>query len=110
MDGSGAPFGAYYFPMAQVPSHGFKFVAKSSVDSNAIVRELRSQVAAIDRDVAVFDVHSMNERIDLSLSSRMTSMVLANAFGGVALFLASPRAHNVTGQTVNVDGGWVMHW
>lgn len=27
-----------------------------------------------------------------------------------AVFLASKRAHNVTGQTVNVDGGFVMHW
>jgi NAD(P)-dependent dehydrogenase (short-subunit alcohol dehydrogenase family) len=28
----------------------------------------------------------------------------------MAVFLASPRAHNITGQTVNVDGGFVMHW
>ncbi len=28
----------------------------------------------------------------------------------MAIFLASPKAKNVTGQTVNVDGGWVMHW
>lgn len=28
----------------------------------------------------------------------------------MAVFLASPRAENVTGQTVNVDGGYVMHW
>lgn len=28
----------------------------------------------------------------------------------LALFLASARAANVTGQTVNVDGGYVMHW
>lgn len=27
-----------------------------------------------------------------------------------AVFLASKRAHNVTGQTLNVDGGQVMHW
>jgi NAD(P)-dependent dehydrogenase (short-subunit alcohol dehydrogenase family) len=28
----------------------------------------------------------------------------------MAIFLASSRAKNVTGQTVNVDGGFVMHW
>lgn len=28
----------------------------------------------------------------------------------MAVFLASPRAANVTGQTINVDGGYVMHW
>jgi NAD(P)-dependent dehydrogenase (short-subunit alcohol dehydrogenase family) len=27
----------------------------------------------------------------------------------MAVFLASPRSGNVTGQTINVDGGWVMH-
>jgi NAD(P)-dependent dehydrogenase (short-subunit alcohol dehydrogenase family) len=27
----------------------------------------------------------------------------------MALFLASDRAQNITGQTLNVDGGWVMH-
>ncbi|WP_425614104.1 SDR family NAD(P)-dependent oxidoreductase [Anatilimnocola sp. NA78] len=28
----------------------------------------------------------------------------------LAVFLASPKANNITGQTMNVDGGWVMHW
>lgn len=28
----------------------------------------------------------------------------------MAVFLASDRAANVTGQTINVDGGFVMHW
>lgn len=28
----------------------------------------------------------------------------------MAVFLASARANNVTGQTINVDGGFVMHW
>ena len=28
----------------------------------------------------------------------------------MSVFLASPRARVVTGQTINVDGGFVMHW
>jgi 2-hydroxycyclohexanecarboxyl-CoA dehydrogenase len=28
----------------------------------------------------------------------------------MAVFLASSRGRNITGQTINVDGGYVMHW
>jgi ABC-type antimicrobial peptide transport system permease subunit len=42
----------------------------------------------------------MSERIDLSLSSRRTSMLLANAFGGVALFLATLGIYGVLAYLV----------
>ena len=29
---------------------------------------------------------------------------------GLAVYLASSRGKNITGQTMNVDGGFVMHW
>jgi 2-hydroxycyclohexanecarboxyl-CoA dehydrogenase len=28
----------------------------------------------------------------------------------LAVYLASDRAATITGQTMNIDGGWVMHW
>lgn len=34
----------------------------------------------------------------------------ADDMAAMAVFLASERAKNVAGQTVNVDGGFVMHW
>jgi ABC-type antimicrobial peptide transport system permease subunit len=42
----------------------------------------------------------MSERMDLSLSSRRTSMLLANAFGGVALFLAALGIYGVLAYLV----------
>jgi ABC-type antimicrobial peptide transport system permease subunit len=48
----------------------------------------------------VFDVRSMSERIDLSLASRRTSMLLANAFGVVALFLATLGIYGVLAYLV----------
>jgi ABC-type antimicrobial peptide transport system permease subunit len=42
----------------------------------------------------------MPERIDLSLASRRTSMLLANAFGAVALFLASLGIYGVLAYLV----------
>jgi NAD(P)-dependent dehydrogenase (short-subunit alcohol dehydrogenase family) len=34
----------------------------------------------------------------------------ADDMAAMAVFLASPRARNICGQTLNVDGGFVMHW
>lgn len=34
----------------------------------------------------------------------------AEDVAALAVFLSSPRAKNITGQTMNVDGGQVMHW
>jgi len=100
LDGSGAAFGAYYFPNSQEPAGSFTFVLKTTADSNSIVHALRTEISSTDRDLAVFDVHSMAERIDLSLSSRRTSMLLANAFGVVALFLASLGIYGVLAYLV----------
>ena len=37
-------------------------------------------------------------------------MVDPEEIGAYAVYLASSHARNVTGQILNVDGGWVMHW
>ena len=100
LDGSGAPVGAYYFPNSQQPAGGFTFALKTAADPGSVVRAVRAEISRLDPDLAVFDVHSMSERIDLSLSSRRTSMILANAFGGVALFLATLGIYGVLAYLV----------
>jgi putative ABC transport system permease protein len=100
LDGSGAPVGAYYFPNSQQPAGGFTFALKTTADPGSVIRALRGEISRLDSDLAVFDIHSMSERIDISLASRRTSMLLANAFGGVALFLATLGIYGVLAYLV----------
>jgi predicted permease len=100
MDNTGATVGAFYFPISQRADDGFTFALKTSGDEDSAVRGLRTEISRLDPDLAVFNVHSMSERIDLSLASRRTSMLLANAFGGVALFLATLGIYGVLAYLV----------
>jgi predicted permease len=100
LDDSGANVGAYYVCNSQDPARTFTFAIKTTGDSPSTVRALRAEIARLDPEVALFDIRSMSERIDLSLASRRTSMLLANAFGGVALFLASLGIYGVLAYLV----------
>jgi putative ABC transport system permease protein len=100
LDDSGATVGAFYLPIAQEPDNNFTFALKAAGNSDSVVRSMRAEILRLDPDLAVFNVHSMSERIDLSLAPRRTSMLLANAFGGVALFLATLGIYGVLAYLV----------
>jgi len=89
LTGSGSSVGAYYFPFAQSPSTFFTFVVRTSGEQNGVARAVRAEMARIDAELALFDIHTMTERAELTLSSRRTAMTLAIGFGGVALFLSA---------------------
>jgi predicted permease len=100
LDDKGGTVGAFYCPIAQDADNSFTFALKTAGDADSTVRALRAEIARMDPDLAVFDVRSMSERIDLSLASRKTSMLLANAFGVVALFLATLGIYGVLAYLV----------
>jgi putative ABC transport system permease protein len=92
VSGRGDPEGAYYFPYPQHASNTYTMAVRTAGDSAATVRTVRVEIAAIDPELALFDVRTMAE---LTLSSRRTSMLLALAFGVLALFLAAVGIYGV---------------
>jgi ABC-type antimicrobial peptide transport system permease subunit len=64
--------------------------------SNAI----RQQLASIDPELPFFAVRPMQARVDESLVSRRTPMVLALTFGAVAVFLAAVGIYGVLAYQV----------
>ena len=89
------PVGAYYFPFAQNPGRGMTLVARTAGDPSSIISAIRGQVTAIDPELPFFGVKPMQQRVDESLVSRRTPMMLASLFGGIALFLAAVGIYGV---------------
>ena len=100
--GTRTPFGAYYFPYAQEPWRGFTFAVRTSSDLAAMTQAVRAAVARVDPQLALFDIHSMEERAWLSVASRRTALLLASGFGGLALLLAAIGIHGVLAYLVAV--------
>jgi len=100
LSGKGNPEGAYYFPYSQHMSNNYILAVRTGGDSAAMVRTIRTEIAAIDPELALFDVKTMAERTELSLSSRRTSTLLALAFAALALFLAAVGIYGVLAYLV----------
>ena len=89
------PVGTYYFPFAQNVGRGMTLVTRTAGDPASIVGTIRQVVTSMDPELPFFAVKPMQQRVDESLVSRRTLMLLASLFGGIALFLAAVGIYGV---------------
>jgi predicted permease len=90
LDQSGAPH--IYRPIYQFPgprSLSLSVTVRTSLPATSLEPLIRREIQAIDPDLPVFNVRTMNEVIDGSLASRRFSAELVGVFAVVALLLAS---------------------
>jgi putative ABC transport system permease protein len=92
--------GAYFVPIAQGNSRFLTFAVKTSGAPEAFGAGLRSTIAALDSQLPVFDVKSMEERAEAALVNRRSSVFLSASFGVVALFLSAIGIYGVLGYLV----------
>ena len=91
----GSGVGSYYFPYAQNPDRGPTFAVRTTADTASVVKSMRAALASLDPDLALFDVRTMQERSELSLSSQRTALSLAMGFGSLAVFLSAVGIYGV---------------
>jgi predicted permease len=89
------PVGTYYFPFAQNVGRTMTLVTRTAGDPSSIVGTIRQVVTSMDPELPFFAVKPMQQRVDESLVSRRTPMLLASLFGGIALFLAAVGIYGV---------------
>jgi predicted permease len=98
--GNSGLFGAYYFPIAQSVDRGVSIVIRTTQDPESLTSAMRAAVRQVDPTLPVYDVRTMEARLDSALTDRRTPMILALTFAAVALLLAAVGLYGVLAYQV----------
>jgi ABC-type antimicrobial peptide transport system permease subunit len=89
-----------YIPYWQRPQLGMALVVRSAIDPRTLANSLRSAVWAIDGEVTVPQVRTLEEVLSRSVSQRRFQMLLVLLFAGAALALAAFGTYGVLSYAV----------
>ena len=90
-----------YLPYRQVAIRNMSVAARTPGDPERLVNQVRQAVLAVDPDLPISHVRTMEELIELSVGQRKLSMMLLSLFSGIALLLASIGIYGVMSYSVS---------
>ena len=91
---------AYYVPQTQVPFTQLVGVIKTSNEPRSLISAVGKEVAAMDQDVPVFAVKTMDEYLSTSVAGPRFSTTLLSIFAAVALVLTIVGLYGVMSYSV----------
>jgi putative ABC transport system permease protein len=94
------PKPAYYVPQTQVPFSQMVGVVKTNGEPRSFIPAVTKQVAAMDADVPLFGVKSMEEYLSASVAAPRFNTTLLSIFAGVALVLTIVGLYGVMSYSV----------
>jgi predicted permease len=89
-----------YLPFAQWPDEYVSFVLKASVPPLSLVRAVRTEVQAVDPDMPLVGVRTVEQIISTDMASPRFRTMLLTSFGLIALLLAVVGLYGVMSYTV----------
>jgi predicted permease len=92
---------AFYLAQTQYPVRAMTLVLRSRGEPSALSQAIKQQLNAIDPDLPMYSVRTMDERVTESLARRRFSMILLELLSGAALALATIGIYGVMAFLVN---------
>jgi ABC-type antimicrobial peptide transport system permease subunit len=90
-----------YFPLRQQTRTTMALVVRTTTDPRSLTESVRAQVAALDRDLPVFDAMTMEDWRSLSVIPQKIGGTVMAAFSGFALVLAAMGLFGVIAYAVS---------
>src|SRR5205085_2631042 len=93
---------AIYMPVFQIPRarDNVFYVVRSAAEAASVAAAVRHEIEAVDAELPVYDVRTMNQVLAASVSQRRFSMLLLVVFAGAALLLAGLGLYGVMSYAV----------
>jgi putative ABC transport system permease protein len=95
------PYPQMYAPYAQFPRRSMTLVARAAADPLGLAPGVRREVAALDKDLPLYNVRTMEQVMAESVARQRFTMLLIAIFAGVGLLLASVGIYGVISYTVS---------
>jgi predicted permease len=91
-----------YLPYWAYTPWTLSFLVRSSQSSDALIPEMRKTLWAIDSEVAIPSLKSMDEQLSESVSTERFQVVVLSSFGAAALLLALLGVYGVMAYSVSL--------
>ncbi|HSE99030.1 MAG TPA: FtsX-like permease family protein, partial [Blastocatellia bacterium] len=89
-----------YVSFNQTPWTFMTFVIKTAGDPSSLASTVRGQVGIVDKDIPVYSIATMQQRMSDSVAKRRFNMLLVGSFGFLALVLAGVGIYGVISYSV----------
>jgi putative ABC transport system permease protein len=89
-----------YLPSSQMPMNGVTLLVRTTVDPLTVTTAVRNEVLAIDKNQPIFDVKTLDQRVNDAVAVTRSLMVLFTAFALLALVLGAVGIYGIVSYSV----------